>query len=204
MTRSPRFDGCAASRGEEPERRVVIFPTGESGHPPLPPPSQLARRGSTCRRPAAGSGYGRSRVPGAWLMDEVIRVHRPPRRRRRCSVRARARLRVRRSVATEGTLRGLIGPHGCRGCGSGTCSTVGVASVLPAGARYGCGSGAGLPGIVLALARPDTTVTLLEPMARRVTSCSVAASGSAVYGRGPDSRVARSGSRIAAARRPVP
>jgi 16S rRNA (guanine527-N7)-methyltransferase len=30
------------------------------------------------------------------------------------------------------------------------------------------GSGAGLPGIVLALLRPDVTVTLLEPMQRRV------------------------------------
>ncbi|HYA53504.1 MAG TPA: 16S rRNA (guanine(527)-N(7))-methyltransferase RsmG, partial [Streptosporangiaceae bacterium] len=31
------------------------------------------------------------------------------------------------------------------------------------------GSGAGLPGIVLALLLPDVTVTLLEPMLRRVT-----------------------------------
>jgi 16S rRNA (guanine527-N7)-methyltransferase len=30
------------------------------------------------------------------------------------------------------------------------------------------GSGAGLPGLVLALARPDLDVTLIEPMARRV------------------------------------
>jgi 16S rRNA (guanine527-N7)-methyltransferase len=30
------------------------------------------------------------------------------------------------------------------------------------------GSGAGLPGVVLAIVRPDVQVTLLEPMARRV------------------------------------
>ena len=35
-------------------------------------------------------------------------------------------------------------------------------------ARYSW-SGAGLPGVVLAIARPDISVTLIEPMARRTT-----------------------------------
>jgi 16S rRNA (guanine527-N7)-methyltransferase len=41
---------------------------------------------------------------------------------------------------------------------------------VPDGARVvDLGSGAGLPGLVLALARPDLQVTLVEPMLRRTT-----------------------------------
>jgi 16S rRNA (guanine527-N7)-methyltransferase len=43
-----------------------------------------------------------------------------------------------------------------------------VAPLLTAGGRIGdIGSGAGLPGLVLAAARPDTTLVLIEPMERR-------------------------------------
>jgi 16S rRNA (guanine527-N7)-methyltransferase len=43
-----------------------------------------------------------------------------------------------------------------------------VAPLLRSGARVGdIGSGAGLPGLVLAAARPDTTLLLIEPMERR-------------------------------------
>lgn len=44
-----------------------------------------------------------------------------------------------------------------------------VAPLLTAGRHVGdVGSGAGLPGLVLAIARPDVTFTLIEPMERRV------------------------------------
>jgi len=43
-----------------------------------------------------------------------------------------------------------------------------VAPLLHAGASVGdVGSGAGLPGLVLAIARPDVSMTLIEPMERR-------------------------------------
>ena len=43
-----------------------------------------------------------------------------------------------------------------------------LAPLLEAGASVGdVGSGAGLPGLVLAIARPDVSMTLIEPMERR-------------------------------------
>jgi 16S rRNA (guanine527-N7)-methyltransferase len=45
-----------------------------------------------------------------------------------------------------------------------------VAALVPDGASIvDLGSGAGLPGVVLALLQPASTVTLLEPMARRAS-----------------------------------
>jgi 16S rRNA (guanine527-N7)-methyltransferase len=44
-----------------------------------------------------------------------------------------------------------------------------LAPLLKAGGSVGdVGSGAGLPGLVLAIARPDVSMTLIEPMERRV------------------------------------
>jgi 16S rRNA (guanine527-N7)-methyltransferase len=50
-----------------------------------------------------------------------------------------------------------------------------LADLLPEGATVGdLGSGAGLPGLVLAIARPDLSVTLVEPLLRRTTFLSEA------------------------------
>ena len=72
-------------------------------------------------------------------------------------------------LAGAGVERGLIGPAKRTGCGTGICST---ALRLPncsiaADQIADIGSGAGLPGIPLALARPDLRVTLIEPLLRR-------------------------------------
>jgi 16S rRNA (guanine527-N7)-methyltransferase len=70
----------------------------------------------------------------------------------------------------DGVVRGLIGPREVpRLWERHVLNSAAVAEAVPQGARVvDIGSGAGLPGIPLALARPDLTLTLVEPMARRV------------------------------------
>ncbi|UOY00565.1 16S rRNA (guanine(527)-N(7))-methyltransferase RsmG [Blastococcus sp. PRF04-17] len=73
-------------------------------------------------------------------------------------------------LATDGVTRGLIGPREVpRLWERHLLNSAAVAEAVPAGARVvDVGSGAGLPGIPLGLARPDVVLTLVEPMARRV------------------------------------
>jgi 16S rRNA (guanine527-N7)-methyltransferase len=73
-------------------------------------------------------------------------------------------------LAGDGVARGLIGPREVpRLWERHVLNSAAVAEAIPAGARVvDVGSGAGLPGIPLGLARPDITLTLVEPMARRV------------------------------------
>ena len=68
-------------------------------------------------------------------------------------------------------MRGLIGPREVsRLWDRHLLNCAVIAEQIPQRARVvDVGSGAGLPGMVLALARPDLDVVLLEPMARRVT-----------------------------------
>ncbi|OLF18301.1 16S rRNA (guanine(527)-N(7))-methyltransferase RsmG [Actinophytocola xanthii] len=73
-------------------------------------------------------------------------------------------------LAAAGVERGLIGPREVeRLWDRHLLNSAVVAERIDSGARVvDVGSGAGLPGIPLALARPDLDLTLLEPMARRV------------------------------------
>jgi 16S rRNA (guanine527-N7)-methyltransferase len=73
-------------------------------------------------------------------------------------------------LAGDGVARGLIGPREVsRLWERHVLNSAAVAEAVPSGARVvDVGSGAGLPGIPLALARPDVTLTLVEPMARRI------------------------------------
>jgi len=82
---------------------------------------------------------------------------------------ARAR-RYAELLATDGIDHGHLGPREAdRIWRRHLFNSAAIAALLPAGADVvDLGSGAGLPGIPLALARPDLTITLLEPMSRRI------------------------------------
>lgn len=75
------------------------------------------------------------------------------------------------SLATDGVIRGLIGPREVPRLWERhilNCAALG--DLLPEGVSVcDIGSGAGLPGLVLAIARPDLTITLVEPLLRRTT-----------------------------------
>jgi 16S rRNA (guanine527-N7)-methyltransferase len=72
-------------------------------------------------------------------------------------------------LATRGSELGLMGPREIpRIWDRHILNCAVIHPAIPAGcALADVGSGAGLPGVVLAIARPDLTVTLVEPMKRR-------------------------------------
>lgn len=74
-------------------------------------------------------------------------------------------------LATDGVLRGLIGPReGPRLWSRHLLGCAALSRVIGPGATVcDVGSGAGLPGVVIALARPDCRLTLVEPLERRTS-----------------------------------
>jgi 16S rRNA (guanine527-N7)-methyltransferase len=74
-------------------------------------------------------------------------------------------------LAREGVVRGLIGPREVPRLWERhlvNCALLGRA-IGPNMDVCDIGSGAGLPGLVLAIARPDLEITLVEPLLRRTT-----------------------------------
>jgi 16S rRNA (guanine527-N7)-methyltransferase len=80
-------------------------------------------------------------------------------------------IRFARLLAGPGAERGLIGPRETERLWDRHLLNCAVVSeLIDAGAHVDdVGSGAGLPGMVLALVRPDLEVTLVEPLLRRST-----------------------------------
>jgi 16S rRNA (guanine527-N7)-methyltransferase len=72
-------------------------------------------------------------------------------------------------LATDGVVRGLIGPREApRLWDRHLLNSAILGEVIAPGASVvDVGSGAGLPGLALAIARPDLSVTLVEPLLRR-------------------------------------
>jgi 16S rRNA (guanine527-N7)-methyltransferase len=72
-------------------------------------------------------------------------------------------------LMSDGVVRGLIGPREAVRMWDRHILNCAVVSerISPDARVVDVGSGAGLPGIVLAVARPDLSVILLEPLARR-------------------------------------
>lgn len=73
-------------------------------------------------------------------------------------------------LASRGIEWGLLGPREIeRLWDRHVLNSVAIAGLIPDGAAVvDVGSGAGLPGIPLAILRPDLRITLLEPLLRRV------------------------------------
>jgi len=82
-------------------------------------------------------------------------------------------------LETAGIERGLIGPReGEKIWDRHIFNSLPVISLIPEGASViDIGSGAGLPGIPIALARPDLHLTLIEPLQRRVDFLDEAVTG---------------------------
>ena len=104
-------------------------------------------------------------------LDELIARHFPE---KEGAIRAYADF-----LKGAGIERGLIGPReGDRIWERHILNSLFVTQLLPQGASlFDIGSGAGLPGIVIALARPDLKVTLIEPLERRVEFLKEATAG---------------------------
>jgi 16S rRNA (guanine527-N7)-methyltransferase len=92
-------------------------------------------------------------------------------------------------LATSGVERGLIGPREVPRLWSRhlvNCAVVAEEATdeIPMGGSVAdVGSGAGLPGVVWALVRPDLRVTLIEPLLRRATFLSEAVAQLCLEGR---------------------
>jgi 16S rRNA (guanine527-N7)-methyltransferase len=112
----------------------------------------------------------RSDAEPASPTDDMFHVKPPPEAASVFGSRIELAQRYAAHLVGSGVERGLLGPREApRIWERHILNCAVVAELLPDGARtVDIGSGAGLPGIPLALARPDLVMVLVEPLARRV------------------------------------
>lgn len=128
---------------------------------PAKPESNLSDA-TTAGGSDAGAAEGSSSMPGPEPTEAIDRVF---------GANAGKARKYHAWLADQATLRGLIGPREVPRLWERHILNCAVLSeVVPEGAIVAdIGSGAGLPGIPLAIARPDATVILVEPLLRRTT-----------------------------------
>ncbi len=134
-------DGTAGPSGPAVSRETIL-------------PADVSRE--TTPDDASGSGPGRESPP-AGVVDQIF------------GARAELAERFVEHLVTTGVERGLIGPRETSRIWSRHVLNCAVLSELipDAGTLIDVGSGAGLPGLAVAIARPDVRVTLVEPLERR-------------------------------------
>ncbi|MEV6342070.1 16S rRNA (guanine(527)-N(7))-methyltransferase RsmG [Actinoplanes sp. NPDC051851] len=160
-TSQPTSSGYASRPGLRP------VPSPGSGSPVSGDPGAVSSSSSS-------TSVGSSDVPGVSADPAPVDARRPPEEVARAAAevfgeRLELAGRFTQLLATEGVVRGLIGPRETPRLWERHLVNCGVMSQLfPFGSSVvDVGSGAGLPGIVLAVARPDLVITLVEPLARR-------------------------------------
>ncbi|MGK5679913.1 16S rRNA (guanine(527)-N(7))-methyltransferase RsmG [Actinoplanes sp. URMC 104] len=172
--RSPSPDAATASPTEPPAPGITPVRGGESA----PTDAGLAR--------TAPSASAVGAEPPAEIADAAAEIF---------GDRLGLAVEYARLLVTDGVVRGLIGPREApRIWERHLVNCAVVSQIIPIGASVvDVGSGAGLPGIVLAVARPDLHITLVEPLARRtaflseaVTTLGLSQSVTVVRGRAED------------------
>src|SRR6266571_2444763 len=154
MGRAPRAGARPTSR---PDRQVLPMSAPDG---PLAAPLSAGRSWTAAGPPAGDSPAGGELPPGV-----------PPAAAEIFGPALGVAIRYAELLAGPGVERGLLGPAEAARLWDRHLLNCGVvAELVPSPCSLiDLGSGAGLPGIVLASLLPDVTVTLLEPMARRAT-----------------------------------
>lgn len=144
---------CGAGDGVHGPGAFWLGPSSSAPRPDVPPSSPDAT-------PARDVTYAPDAAPPADIAGPAARVF---------GARLPLAIAYAELLITDGVVRGLIGPREAPRIWERhlvNCAVMG--EMIPIGASVtDVGSGAGLPGIVLAVARPDLSVTLVEPLARR-------------------------------------